>query len=113
MWFQEVHEQLTDEGKEYRLQLPDQIFNLDESAFQLVVRNKKCLAPKDIKHVQSAFGNSDKENYTTLFAGNAAGKLLPPLILFPYKSRLPGEIARSAPEDYGVGITESDRRSVS
>lgn len=71
------------------------------------MRNKKVLAPKDIKHVQSVFGNSDKENYTALFAGNAAGRLLPPLVLFPYKCRLPGEIARNAPDDYGVGITES------
>ncbi|XP_058827314.1 uncharacterized protein LOC131687258 [Topomyia yanbarensis] len=106
-WFDEVRSYIRDENLEYLLKCSDRIFNLDETAFELVVRKRKCLSTKDTKHLYSVWGNNDKESYTALFTASASGKLLPPLLLFPYKSRLPGEVIRSAQADWGIGKTDS------
>ncbi|XP_055551042.1 uncharacterized protein LOC129733298 [Wyeomyia smithii] len=63
--------------------------------------------PKESKNVQALSSNSDKENYTVLISASAAGKLAPPLILFPYKSRLPAHIVSSVPKGWAVGRSES------
>lgn len=80
---------------------------MDESAFALVRKKQRVLAPKGMKNVQSISANSERENYTVLMAASANGELAPPLILFPYKSRLPSDVVRSVPRDWGVGKTES------
>lgn len=51
-------------------------------------------------------GNSNRESYTVMMAGSADGTLVPPLILFPYKERLPREVVSSVPKEWGVGRTE-------
>lgn len=38
---------------------------------------------------------------------SAAGKMCPPMIVFPYKSRIPGDITRSVPDGWGIGHSES------
>lgn len=37
--------------------------------------------------------------------GSASGKVVPPLVMFPYK-RLPGVIAAALPKGYGVGHSD-------
>ncbi|XP_053686654.1 uncharacterized protein LOC128736197 [Sabethes cyaneus] len=106
-WFSKVCEYLKQEGLEQLLEEPQRIFNLDETACELVVRKRKCVALKNTKHFYSVFGNGDKESYTALFTASANGKMLPPLVLFPYKCRLPGEVIRTAPADWGIGKTDN------
>ncbi|XP_062703942.1 uncharacterized protein LOC134286347 [Aedes albopictus] len=106
-WFGEVHVYLEQDNLIHLLDCPDRVFNLDETSFDLVVKKRKCLAMKQSKHVYSVFGNNDKESYTALFTASASGVLLPPLVLFPYKQRIPGGIALTAPPDWGIGRTES------
>lgn len=40
-------------------------------------------------------------------AGSASGVFVPPLILFPYKERMPRDIVQSIPSGWGVGRTDS------
>ncbi|XP_062545718.1 uncharacterized protein LOC134212139 [Armigeres subalbatus] len=86
---------------------PSRVFNMDESAIRLVPTREQVLAKTGEKYVHTKCANSDKEAYTTLFASNADGILAPPLVLFPYKQRLPAEIVREAPPGWSVGKTES------
>lgn len=39
--------------------------------------------------------------------GSASGVLVAPLVLFPYKERLPRDVSQSIPKGWGVGRTES------
>ncbi|XP_055528078.1 uncharacterized protein LOC129720616 [Wyeomyia smithii] len=82
-------------------------FSTWTSQLFLVPRKQKVFAAKESKNVQALSSNSDKENYTVLISASAAGKLAPPLILFPYKSRLPAHIVSSVPKGWPVGRSES------
>ncbi|XP_055527923.1 uncharacterized protein LOC129720460 [Wyeomyia smithii] len=106
-WFEKNESFLDSEGLKQLLECPDRIFNLDKTSFELVVRKRKCLGPKGMKRVYSVFGNNEKESYTALFTASAAGTLIPPLILFPYKCRIPFHVIRSVPLEWGIGRTES------
>lgn len=83
-------------------------FNLDESAFRLNAKCQSVLASNGDKTVYNIVGNDKKECLTTLICGNAAGQLLPPMILFPYK-RIPRSITSSMPEDWAIGYSDSGR----
>lgn len=96
-WFDEVKVYLSANNLEQVIQSPERVFNMDESSIQLVPTREEVLAQKGEKYIHTRNANSEKESYTTLFAANAAGILAPPLVLFPYKQRLPAEIARNAP----------------
>ncbi|XP_044596938.1 MFS-type transporter clz9-like [Cotesia glomerata] len=102
-WFQEVKDNLP-----LNLQIIDssRIFNLDESAFKLNPKGNSVLATKGNKTVYNIVGNDKKECLTTLICGNAAGQILPPMVLFPYK-RIPRNIATSMPKGWGIGCSDS------
>lgn len=50
--------------------------------------------------------NSEKQCITVLFTVNASGELAPPLVLFHYE-RIPGEISRNTPPNWGLGRIEN------
>lgn len=80
-WFQEVKEHLEPLDL---LNIDDsRILNLDESAFRLNPKCNSVLATKGDKTVYNIVGNDEKECLTTLICGNAAGQMLPPMVLFP------------------------------
>ncbi|CAH2087980.1 unnamed protein product [Euphydryas editha] len=64
------------------------------------------LATKGDKTVYNIVGNDEKECLTTLICGNAAGQMLPPMVLFPYK-RIPRNIVTSMPKGWGIGCSDS------
>ncbi|KAL8608163.1 hypothetical protein ACOMHN_016618 [Nucella lapillus] len=61
---------------------PSQIFNCDESGFQLGGGICPVLAPKGDKHVYQVTNDTHKQ-ITVLACGNAAGEVQPPLLIFP------------------------------
>jgi len=69
-WFSEVKTFLN--SKNHLDIGPNRIFNLDESAFFFSPKSSKVLVRKGEKAVYNVCGN-DKECYTSLIAGNAAG----------------------------------------
>lgn len=106
-WFDHIQSYFNTNKLHHVAADPARVFNMDESAIRLVPTKEEVLAKTGEKYVHTNCANSEKEAYTTLFAANAAGNLAPPLVLFPYKQRMPAEIARNAPSGWAVGKTES------
>lgn len=130
-WFHEVEQYLVKNGYLGILNDGNRTFNMDESAFEMAPspHKKKVFAKRGMytyldfsfstkliysasyvlgtKNVQSIQGNSNRESYTVLMAGSASGVFVPPLILFPYKERMPRDIVQSIPAGWGVGRTNS------
>ena len=67
---------------------PSGLWNLDESAFSLAEIWKRVIAVRGMKKVTSYIDGDSKERLTVLAAGNAAGLMLPPLILYDGKRQL-------------------------
>lgn len=103
-WFKEVQDHLEPLNL---LNIDDsRKLNLDESAFKLNPKSNSVLAAKGDKVVYNIVGNDEKECLTTLICGNAAGQLLVPMIIFPYK-RIPRNIVSSIPKDWAIGCSDS------
>lgn len=70
---------------------PKRIFNMDETAFFFLnPKGNKVLAAKDEKSVYQQVNSDEKECFTVLLGGNAAGQVLPPMVvaLFPNATHL-------------------------
>lgn len=106
-WFDEISTYICAEKLQDTLRNPAAVFNLDETGIHLVPTKESVLAKCGEKYVHTSNANSEKESYTVLFCANAAGVLAPPLILFPYKMRLPAEIVRSMPDGWAAGKSDS------
>lgn len=102
-WFKAVYVEL--EKKNLIHIDPSRVFNLDESAFYLVPNTKKVLARRGSKCVHKVSAGDDKENLTVLFNVNAAGLMVPPLILYWYE-RLPRSVVANLPKGWMAGNTD-------
>ncbi|GAV02585.1 hypothetical protein RvY_13129 [Ramazzottius varieornatus] len=74
---------LNDQGY---LSNPEGIIKLDESGFVLGFERERVYAEKGKKHVVSYTEGSTRDQVTTLFCGNAAGRMFKPLVLFIWAS---------------------------
>lgn len=83
-WYAHIKKYL--EGKNLLNIPPGRIFNLDESAFKLVPKADKVIAPRGARAVYQIFSGSEKATVTVLFTASATGTLAPPLILFELKT---------------------------
>ena len=106
-WFEEITAYIEEKHLESTMEKPTQIFNMDETAVRTTPTRDVVLAESNKNQVHSRVGNSEKESYTALFAGNVAGMLAPTMVLFPYKQRMPGEIFQRFPKGWAVGRTDS------
>ncbi|XP_063219543.1 uncharacterized protein LOC134529419 isoform X1 [Bacillus rossius redtenbacheri] len=102
-WFREVYTSLKDYSDV--LEDPNRVFNMDETCFCLVSKGLLILGPRG-QQIYDESSNSDKENITTLFAVNANGKFAPPLTIYKY-TRIPANVIKSAPPEWGIGKTEN------
>lgn len=84
---------------------PRRVFNLDESGFLLSPAKTKVIVPKSDKAAYSVC-NSDKECYTGLFTGNAAGELLPTVVVYPHQT-IPAKIAKNFPKGLVIGKSQN------
>lgn len=64
------------------------------------------LAGKGEKNVYTKSGSNEKECFSVMVGGNAAGDLCPPMVIFEYK-RVPSVVANSVPKEWGIGVSES------
>lgn len=84
------------------------IFNADETSVLLNPKIDKSLT-KDrrfSKDVYTVVNDNEKDILTVLVTGNAAGQLVPPLILFPYNEII-DEINEKMPEGWSYGQSDS------
>lgn len=105
-WFQEVSTYLNDNNHNDILNEPQRVFNMDETAFFLNPKGSKVLAAKGERSVYQNINTDEKECYTVLLGGNAAGEVLPPMVVFKYE-RIPREITLSVPTSWGIGRSDN------
>ncbi|XP_074106388.1 uncharacterized protein LOC141532112 [Cotesia typhae] len=103
-WFEEVQSYLV--KKKLIDLLPNRIFNGDESAFQLCPKAEPVFTRKGTKAVYKVVNTNDKENITTLFMVNAAGDMVPPMIVYPYQ-RIPHNVSKDVPNGWFVSGSTS------
>ena len=84
-WFDELKAYMEDIGHGYILDLPERIFNADETGFPLAPKPLKVIAAKGEPHVYQQ-GPSSKMQITCLLAHNAAGQFVNPMLVFPGKN---------------------------
>lgn len=82
------------------------IFNCDESAFYLSPQGDKVLVKRGDKVAYTFVNNDEKECITTLFCGNAAGDLIPPMIMLNYV-KIPQSVSTLMPKGWSIGRSES------
>lgn len=105
-WFKEVSTYLEENNYTNILVEPHRIFNMDETAFFLNPKGNKVLAAKGEKSVYQQVNSDEKECFTVLLGGNAAGQVLPPMVIFKYL-RIPRELSLSIPVTWGIGRSDS------
>lgn len=105
-WFDRIEAYLKQENLYHILICPDRILNGDETNFQLCPKNSKVLAPKGARNVYEVDVAPAKSSITVMFSFSASGDVTPPMIIYPYK-RMPSDIIKSVPEDWGIGRSDN------
>lgn len=105
-WFQEIEDYVKTKGLAEVFHDPKRVFNTDETAFFLCPKGVKALIRKGDKTAYNFTSNDEKECLTTLITANAAGMLVPPMIMFNYE-RIPAHITNLMPQGWGIGKSES------
>jgi hypothetical protein len=108
-WFSEVKAYLIKKQLLSVFDNPSRIFNCDKTAVYLAPKGNHVFARRGDKNVYQSLPNSEKENVTFLVTFSADGSLAPPQIVFHYK-RVPGDVSRSVPSAWGIGLSESGWR---
>lgn len=103
-WFEEQKNYLS--SKNLLDISPTRVFNCDETNVALCPKSNKILTKKGSL---TAYKITDdvKIGITVLFMYSASGKRAPPMILFPYKEKLPRSIIAKIPTGWGVGISDN------
>lgn len=105
-WFTEVATFFKEENLCEVFNDPSRIYNCDETALYLSPKENKVLVRKGEKAVYTFISNDEKECITTLIMCNGEGFLPPPMILYKYK-RIPSNIAKNVPKEWGLGYTDN------
>lgn len=95
-WFREVKTYLLE--KQLIDISPSRIFNGDENTFELCPQAQPVLGTKGTKAV---YNSNDEDNITTLFMVNAAGDMVPPMIIYPYQ-HIPYNISEDNPKSWFI-----------
>lgn len=80
---------------EYELRSHD-IYNVDETGFNVVQKTSKIVAQRGQKQVGKAVSCERGRNITGIFAMSAAGTYIPPLIIFP-RQRMNDSLSKDGP----------------
>lgn len=105
-WFDEVMQYFREEGLADILLDPSRIFNADEAGFALCPKSGKVLGPTQSNEDFYVRVNKEKEQITVMGTFSADGKVVPPMIIFPYK-KMPKAIVESVPKDWALGRSDS------
>ena len=82
-WFALLNDQLLKAGVKDH---PQQIYNADETGFVTDPKSDVVLARRGSRRVNQTIGGSGKEQITVNCAGSAAGKVLPPYVIYRGKN---------------------------
>lgn len=105
-WFRELKCYLAETNNLDILDDPSRILNGDETSFSMCPKTGKVIAPKGFKNVYTINKGNEKETITVLLVFSAIGKIVPPMVVFPYK-RPPKDVINSMRPDWFLGISQS------
>jgi hypothetical protein len=105
-WFKNLREYLRKEDLEEIASDPTRIYNADETGMQFCPKTGKLLGPKSYKDFYVVSSGPEKESMTVLCNFSAAGVIVPPMMIVPYK-RVPRDVAFSIPDSYFLGRSDS------
>lgn len=105
-WFNEVLNFTEEEGLADVLKDSSRIFNCDEIGMHTCPKTGIVLGPKGFKNLYEIASGPEKESITVLCTYSANGQVPPPMIVFPYK-RIPGHIAKTVPDGWSIGRSDS------
>ena len=105
-WHEELLEYLKEENVADILEESERISNSDESGFMTNSKTGLILGPKGMKDLYEIKTGSEKESITVLVTINAKGKILPPMIIYPYE-RVPSDIVRNMNPEWVAGRSKS------
>lgn len=109
-WFKEVEEHLA--SKNLINIDPSRVFNCDETNVLLVPKGEKVLTTRGVRTVYKIMDGQAKESVTALLVYGANGVRAPPMVMYPYKLKVPSYITEKCPKDWGCGISESGIHSI-
>ena len=66
---------------------PENVFDLDETCFVLDPNSGKVIAAKGSRHVQRVTAGNGKQSFSVLACVSADGASVPPMVIFPGKSK--------------------------
>lgn len=93
------------EGLTEAFQDPKRVYNADETALFVSPKGEKVLIREGEKTAYNHINNDERENLTTLINVNAAGMIVPPMVVFKYE-RIPLVIASLMPQTSGIAKSE-------
>ncbi|XP_039311164.1 uncharacterized protein LOC120356784 [Solenopsis invicta] len=79
------------------------IYNLDETCTSTVQNQRKIVSPKGVKQVHQIKGAERGTSVTTCVIIGAFGVVLPPVLIFPRKKRIPDLMINAFPGSLGLG----------
>jgi hypothetical protein len=86
------------------------MFNYDETCFRDDIRLSKCLSRKGVKYVETVMNTSkqniSKQTISVMFCGSAAGKMMPPMVVYKAK-HMYDAWKQYGPKDAAYGSSES------
>ena len=104
-WFAEIETYLR--GKNLVEIDSSRIFNCDETNIQFCPKPDKVITEKGARTVYKVTDASEKESLTTLFMYSADGTRAPPMLMYPYKERVPTTIIKNVPLGWGIGLSDN------
>lgn len=105
-WFLDLKNYLNENNISDILNDPSRILNGDETSFSMCPKSGKVLAPKGWKNLYERKRGNEKETITVLLVFNADGKIVYPLVVFPY-IRPPKAVVDSMPSGWFLGKSDS------
>ena len=86
---------------------PSHVFNCVETNVQLRTKSERILTEKGSRAAYKVVDASQKESVSLIFMYNAEGTRAPPMVLYPYKAKVPKTIIQNFPKGWGIGASDS------
>lgn len=105
-WFDEIYQYLAEENLLNVLEDSTRIFNGDETGFALCPKSGIVIGPAGNREDFYERTCAEKQQITVMATFSADGKVVPPMVIFPYK-KMPQEIVEQFPDKWALGRSDS------
>ena len=106
LWFEDLKNNIETQNLSEMMADPNRIYNCDETNIQLAPNTGKVIGIKGQRNTYEVSPAPEKSNLTFVGTFSAAGDIVEPTLIFPYK-RIPKDIIDSMPDTIKAARTES------